>query len=96
MTMSKCKGCGAPIIWIATLGRKSIPCDPEPVFYWQKPKAKGRIVTKNGEIISCELIGDTNIATGIGYIPHWATCPEASRFRKDASTASGGKAHDPQ
>lgn len=96
MTMSKCKGCGAPIIWIATLGRKSIPCDPEPVFYWQKPKAKGRIVTKNGEIISCELKGDTNKATGIGYIPHWATCPEASRFRKYASTASGGKAHDPQ
>ena len=75
--MAKCKGCGAPIIWIGKM-----PCDPEQVIYWQKAGAKGRIVTPNGEVINCEFSGRQNDATGIGYIPHWATCPDASRFRR--------------
>ena len=75
--MTKCKGCGAPIIWIGKM-----PCDPEQVVYWQKPKAKGKIVTPNGEVISCEFSGEQNAATGIGYIPHWATCPQASQFKR--------------
>lgn len=75
--MAKCKGCGVPIIWIGKM-----PCDPDQVVYWQKPEAKGKIVTPNGEVISCEFTGEQNTATGIGYIPHWATCPEASQFKR--------------
>ena len=75
--MAKCKGCGAPIIWIGKM-----PCDPKQVVYWQRPRAKGKIVTPNGEVISCEFTGEQNAATGIGYIPHWATCPEASQFKR--------------
>jgi len=80
--MPKCKGCGAEIIWIGTLGGKSIPCDPQPVAYWEKPKAKGKIVTKNGMVLSCEFSGDLNKATGIGYISHWSTCPKANDFKR--------------
>ena len=75
--MAKCKGCGQDIIWIGKM-----PCDPDPVTYWQKPKAKGKIVTPNGEVISCEFFGDPQSATGIGYVPHWATCPKAGEFRR--------------
>ena len=75
--MAKCRGCGATIIWIG-----KIPCDPDQVGYWQKPKAKGKVVTPNGEVISCEFSGDQNEATGIGYISHWATCPKADQFRR--------------
>lgn len=74
--MAKCKGCGQEIIWIGKM-----PCDPEQVTYWQKPKANGKIVTPNGEVISCELYGDPETATGIGYVPHWATCTAADKFR---------------
>lgn len=75
--MATCRGCGAPIIWIG-----KIPCDSEPVTYWQKAKAKGRVVTPNGEVLSCEFEGDLNKATGIGYKLHWASCPKADQFRR--------------
>lgn len=80
--MAKCRGCGAEIIWIRTLAGKSIPCDPTPVIYWERAKAKGKVVTPNGEVISCDFAGDLKKATGIGYISHWSTCPEANQFRR--------------
>lgn len=80
--MAKCKGCGQEIIWIMSPAGKVIPCDPIPVPYWKRSKAKGNIVTPNGEVISCELYGDPETVTGIGYIPHWATCPKAGEFRR--------------
>lgn len=75
--MARCKGCGAEIFWI---GR--IPCDPDPVTYWEKPKAKGKVVTPNGMVLSCEFAGDLSKATGVGYISHWSTCPSAGQFRR--------------
>ena len=80
--MEKCKACGRYIIFIMSPSGKAIPCDPEPVPYWQQSKAKGKIVTPNGEVISCWLYGDPETVTGIGYIPHWATCPKAGEFRR--------------
>lgn len=80
--MSKCNSCGAPLIWIKTSRGKNMPCNAEPVVYWQKTNAPGRIVTKNGMILSCEFTGELGKATGIGYVSHWATCPDAGRFRK--------------
>lgn len=81
--MARCKGCGADIIWIQTHGGKSIPCDPQPVTYWEKAKALGKVVTPNGEVLSCVFEGDPDKATGLGYISHWSTCPCAERFRKE-------------
>lgn len=80
--MAKCKGCGAEIIWIMSPAGKVIPCDPIEVPYWKRSKANGKIVTPNGEVISCELYGDPETVTGIGYVPHWATCPKAGEFRR--------------
>ncbi len=82
MTQSTCRGCGAPIVWIKTASGKSMPCNAEPVTYWEKPGASGKIVTPNGEIISCEFEGDRQTISGIGYISHFSSCPEAGRFRK--------------
>ncbi len=88
--MNKCKGCGAPIHWIRTAGGgKPIPCNPEEVVYWQKTGGKDRIVTPNGEIIACTLEGDPQTATGIGYVPHWATCPASGKFRKREKQDNG-------
>ena len=80
--MAKCRGCGAEIIWIQTQARKRMPCDPEQVTYWAGAGRPDKIVTPNGEVLSCDLSGDPQTATGIGYIPHWATCPERERFRR--------------
>lgn len=79
--MATCKGCGAQIVWIKTPGGKSMPCDPEPVVYWEREGAKGKVVTLNGIVHSADLDGDPDNGTGIGFIPHWATCPKAGVFK---------------
>lgn len=82
--MAFCKGCGRPIIWIMSPGGKMIPCDPTEVLYWKRQKARGKIVTRNGEVVSCDLeAGIMEQPTGVGYVPHWATCPVAGQFKKE-------------
>ena len=86
--MATCKSCGKQIIWIKTASGNRMPCDPDLVPYWSKPKAKGKVVTPNGEVLRCDFDGDFNQATGLGYVSHWATCPSADAHRK------GMKRHD--
>lgn len=82
MARGICRGCGAEILWIKTADGKSMPCDPEQVTYWEKSGAAGKIVTPNGQVISCEFDGDPAKATGIGYVSHFSTCHAADRFRR--------------
>ena len=79
--MPKCRGCGADIIFIKTQTGKHIPCEPALLPYWQRKGAKNKIVTPNGEVISCDYAGEAGKETGIGYMPHWAMCPKADQFR---------------
>jgi hypothetical protein len=80
--MATCRGCGAAIIWIRTPGGKSIPCDPEQILYRKQSGGGIKIVTPNGEVLSAELESNSNEADGIGYVSHFATCPEGGRFRR--------------
>lgn len=80
--MSRCKACGAPLIWILLPSGKKMPCDSVAKTYWKNPKGKGRIVTPNGEVVNCDFEGDIQNATGIGWLPHWATCPNAKEFKR--------------
>ena len=75
--MAKCRGCGREIIWI-----NKIPCDPEQIIYRAEKKGNLRVVTPNGEVKSAILSDNPETATGIGYISHFATCPDADRFRR--------------
>ena len=80
--MSKCRSCGAEIVWIKMASGKKMPCDASPVTYWAKMGGTEKIVTPNGEVVSCELQGDHADATGIGYISHFSTCPNAAKHRR--------------
>lgn len=80
--MAKCKSCGASIVWIGMQSGRSMPCNAEQVTYWKDAKGKDTVITPNGETVRANLSGDLATATGIGYIPHWATCPQALNFRK--------------
>lgn len=77
-----CRGCGARIVWIGTLGGKSMPCDDKGVYYKTNPQGKEKIITPNGVTITCDIVNNPNIADGIGYKPHWATCPNSKDFKK--------------
>ena len=82
MNEGKCKKCGAKIIWIKTIAGKNMPCNPEPIKYWEKLGAKWKIVTPNGEVLSCEYEGDPEKATGMGYTPHFGNCTEKQKGKR--------------
>ena len=82
MKISQCRACGAEIMFIKSLAGKTIPVNAEQITYQQKAGGSLKVVTPNGEVISGELAGDPQKATGIGFISHFATCPEADKFRK--------------
>ena len=86
MSVCRCKSCGAPIVFIRTDSGASIPCNAEHVPYWQVKGGSKKIVTKKGEVLSAELEGLPGMETGLGYITHFATCPDAEKFRKGRRT----------
>lgn len=82
--MSKCKSCGAEIIWIKMKGTgKAMPVDAKKITYSENlhPGAKDALtlVTENGTIVRTQFDpgGDK-----VGYTSHFATCPNAAQFRK--------------
>lgn len=81
MNKATCRGCGARIVWIKTPAGKAMPCDPSPVYYKADHEGKDRIVTTRGEVVACTITTGAN-ATDAGYRPHWATCPQAGRFKR--------------
>lgn len=84
--MARCKSCGAEIEYIRTMSGKRMPCNAEHTYYKYQLGAKDRIVTPNGEVLPCVLLNaekdDLSQATGYGYVPHFATCPNAAGHRK--------------
>lgn len=92
--MAKCKGCGAEIDFIRTPTGKLMPVDMEPVPFWQKDGAPGKIVKRNGLLVSAvfkEEEAPAGVHMSIGKIPHWATCPVADRFKKTTTKPSQEK-----
>jgi len=86
--MPKCTSCGAKIIWIRTKAGKHMPCNPELVEYWLEKDGPNKIVTRNGEVVSCAFEQMTLIEpTGTGYISHWDTCPSADKHRLERRTS---------
>ncbi len=73
--MAKCRSCGAEIVWVLMKSGNSMPCDPALVPFWAKFHGKGKVVTQEGDVVSCEFEGPLDDMTNVGYIPHWATCP---------------------
>ncbi len=79
---TKCRGCGAPIVFVKTVAGKSMPCDPCRVPFWIKQGGSKKILTMSGEVVSCELNGPRATVSGFGYVSHFGTCPQANNFRK--------------
>ncbi len=79
-----CRGCGKMILWTTTKAGKPMPCDPEIIRF--KP------MSRFGENMGPEkfMTPEGNVYRGVrdpagdklGYISHFATCPNAGDFRR--------------
>lgn len=93
--MAVCKKCGASIVWIETPEGGWMPGNAGLVNYWKHRYGGEYIITPKGEMVYC-TVGEVHPvvaqrcernhqqppkADGRGYIPHWATCPNADDFR---------------
>ena len=78
-----CRGCGKPIAFIKTANGKSIPVDPDPVWF-EPMDEKEKFVTAEGEVQQGRTIETASTAgkMAIGYRTHFATCPAAEDFRR--------------
>ena len=80
--MSKCRSCGAKIIWIRTAAGKMMPCNPEKIHYRRYEGAgtpEKILVTPDGNI----TMGTPDPSSDLyGYVSHFATCPAAAAHRK--------------
>lgn len=77
--MSKCKSCGAQIIWVPTVNGKAMPCDAKPIPYEEDPTGNLTLVTPDGRVVKARA--DAGSET-FGYISHFTTCPQANYWRK--------------
>lgn len=79
--MSKCKSCGAEIIWIKTASGKMMPCNPQKIRYRETVLNRGNVtlITPDGKIVTGTITPNSD---RYGYESHFATCPAAANFRK--------------
>lgn len=84
--MPKCKSCGAEIIWIKMKSGKSMPCNPRGIHY--RKQVHGDVgcqgcmltfVTPDGDVVVGQAWEESEL---VGYISHFATCPNADKHRK--------------
>jgi hypothetical protein len=65
---SKCRSCGAAIVWATTSTGKQAPFDAKPIATTDlKPIGDGTYLASN---------------TMRGYVSHFATCPNAAQHRR--------------
>ena len=78
--MSKCRSCGAEIKWIKTFSGKSMPVDNHPIYFSEG--GSGIFVTDGGAVIHGTECPKNQANARVGYISHFATCPNADQHRR--------------
>lgn len=78
----QCYGCGQRILWIKTRAGKNMPVNPTMHNYKADPDGKEKIVTTSGDVVTGTTGATPEEADGIGYISHFATCPQSRNFRR--------------
>ena len=80
--MSTCKYCGAEILWIMMKSGKAMPCNTDEFMYKENKHGNMKIVTQSGSVVIAFPCTDRNVADGIGYVSHYATCPGTEKIRR--------------
>ncbi len=72
--ISKCRSCGAPIIWAMT-EKKTMPVDAVP-----SDKGNVAVAIHGGTVRAIVGVGPDSI--GPRHLSHFVTCPQAAKWRK--------------
>ena len=78
---AKCRGCGAEIAFIKTVKGKTMPVDPESVYFIPAGGPNTYVMMDGSIQRGREPRQEDAEAVRIGYRSHFATCPQADRFR---------------
>lgn len=78
--MANCRGCGAPIRWVVTEAGKRHPID------WEANGPKANITVDSDDVMTVLGPLELQVHEGNLWTSHFATCPEAARFRKGKAT----------
>jgi len=75
-----CGRCGRPVSWCVSTNGNRIPLDPE-------PNESGNMIVayRDGKLVGLVPHKDEPRPEGVGYMPHFATCPILNRPRKGAT-----------
>ena len=79
--VTRCRSCGASIVFIKTRSGKAMPCDAQGASFVKLDGYPTKWVTPKGDVVSGRPArpGDQNII--YGYTPHWSTCNAPNKFR---------------
>lgn len=82
--MSKCRSCGAEIIWVKLKSGKVHPCNPG---YWRYKEDGGsdRLITSDGNVVAGTIVKfpePKEMGFPKGMVSHFATCPNADKHRR--------------
>lgn len=85
--MANCRSCYAEIIWLDTEKGNKMPVNPEVVKIIVASNGNTTIVTSLGKIIKGFRIDTDQVllfeeVTALGYVSHFATCPNALQHRR--------------
>ena len=83
MNVSRCRSCGASIVWIRTKNGRMMPCDSRPIHYviaGMTGEKALTLVTPDGETVT-NAFPDPDSGR-IGYQSHFATCRFANRYKR--------------
>ncbi len=75
-----CRGCGQEIAFIKMVKHKTMPVNPDGV-YFIPDDGPNSYVTLDGRIERGRDPKPGDTGAMIGYVSHFATCPEAGKFR---------------
>jgi hypothetical protein len=76
--VSRCRSCGAEIVWAITERGKRMPLDAE-------PSEAGTFVVRSrveGERVVLHALYAPEAGAGLHHTSHFATCPQAGEWRR--------------
>lgn len=84
--MPKCKSCGKQIKYIRMKSGSLMPVDSTDMVPVRPGGGKTVcIVTPSGEVILGDPVWRGHPEAVLGYVSHFATCPDAEKYRRENS-----------